>query len=185
MRAQPSYWIKTDTHKAPQLKNLAGQVVMSPWSEQDAVTQGWMGSGGTAATGIIVNKEVAATSVPGLTSVLPGRACGAREGWGLRLSRGPEVPWQLQGAPSCSEPGVLHQPHLGHPLPNASPTRHRPRSWWPWRILALQTTLKPSLGRPDIQDSREVLGVCPPGSAGLGCSQGRLLCQERRGPLWQ
>lgn len=178
MRAQPSYWIKTDTHKAPQLKNLAGQVVMSPWSRQDAATQGWMGGGGAAPTGVIVNKEAAAPSAPGW-------AHGAREGRGLGLSWRAEVPWRLQGAPSCSEPGVLHQPHLGHPLPNASPTRHRPRSRWPWRILALQTTSEAVTRRPDVQDSREVLGVCPPGSAGLGCSKGQLLCQERRGPLWQ
>lgn len=86
MRAQPSYWIKTDTHKAPQLKNLARQVVISPWSEQDAVTQGWMGSGGAAPTGV-VNKEAAAPSAPGLTGVPPTR-CQGRMGSGAELGRG-------------------------------------------------------------------------------------------------
>lgn len=144
------------------------------------------GAGGTAPTGVIVNKEAAAPapSSPGLTSVPPGHAprCQGRTGSGAEQEHGGALATPggsnvlRTGSSSPAPPQPPTPSCISHPrqtpIPVASEgpggANHPPLS-------------KMSLGRPDVQDSQEALGVCPPGSEGLGHSKGPLLCQGAKG----
>lgn len=185
MKAQPSYWIKRDTHKSPSTEKSspAGRdftFERTVWGhkglERELVAQLPL------ASSLISKRQWPVQSSPGLASMPTGLS---RHSPWCQRSTGTGAEQEHGGAPSCSEPRTLNEPHLSRPLPTVSPTSHRPRLWWPWRVLELQATQKLSLGRPEVQDSQEMLGVWLTGSAGLGCSQRPLFCQGRRGPLWQ
>lgn len=156
MKAQPSYWIKRDTHKSPSTEKSspAGRdftFERTVWGhkglERELVAQLPL------ASSLISKRQWPVQSSPGLASMPTGLS--GHSAWCQR-STGTGAEQEHGGAPSCSEPRTLNEPHLSRPLPTVSPTSHRPRLWWPWRVLELQATQKLSLGRPEVQDARSV-----------------------------